>query len=250
MALLGGMAGLVGCEGDSSDDKDVFDFGDNDPDRVVALGDSITRGYGVNGGDSYPSQLSGMTGRPVVNTGQDGERSSGGRSRVNSVLQRYQPGYLLVMYGANDLIGQESSGDIVANLRAIVQAAKANKTIPILATVTPAFPWHDFIEPRVESLNPMIVQMAKEEGVAVVDTFKATNDANYFQDDGLHPNASGCSQIAAVFSEALADGPEPLVQAPPAPPASTGDMGTPATTNTATSSSQTLATLLDRLGGQ
>ena len=35
-----------------------------------------------------------------------------------------------------------------------VQAAKANQTIPIVGTVTPGFPYHDFIEPRVESLNP------------------------------------------------------------------------------------------------
>lgn len=262
MALLGAIAGLVGCENNSSD-KDVYDFGDNDPNLVVALGDSITHGLGVSGGESYPAQLSGMTGRPVVNSGQDGEWSAGGRSRVGGVLRRYQPGYLLVMYGANDIIGREGSSVIVENLRAIVQAAKANQTIPIVATVTPGFPYHDFIEPRVESLNPLIVQMAKEEGVPVVDTFTAVNDVNYFQSDGLHPNAAGYGQIAAVFSEALADGPEPLVVETPAAPAETPAAPTTPTTPTPTvaeqsstpastgdnANNQSLSQLLDSLGG-
>ncbi|MCE9616344.1 MAG: hypothetical protein K8T26_18895 [Lentisphaerae bacterium] len=194
----------IGCEpsggggGGSSND-----FGDNDPNLVVAFGDSITEGQGLSGGETYPSQLAAQTGRPVINSGNGGEKSSGGLERVGGVLARYKPGYLLVLYGANDLIFDRDLQDIVANLRGIVQAAKANHTVPIIATLTPTFPYHDFISGGVVALNPLIKQMASEEGVAVADLYGPLNDVSLFQSDGLHPTAAGAGKIASVFAGKL-----------------------------------------------
>ena len=194
------VAVLVGCEDDGGSGSSGGDFGDNDRNVVVAMGDSITAGYGVGAADSYPVQLSAMIGRTVVNTGVNGERSIAASGRVNGVLSRYKPAYLLILYGSNDATNGGDPAATVAGLRSIVLAARANKTVPILGTIPPAFGSHAFSNPGVDALNPFIRQMAQEEGVAVADIHGALNDPALFQDDGLHPNAAGMRRIASAFA--------------------------------------------------
>ena len=85
----------------------------------------------------------------------------------------------------------------------MVRAAKANQTIPILATVPPGFTEHAYITPSVQALNPMIRQMASEEDVSVVNAYDALNDTSLFQEDGLHPTAEGARRLASAFGDKL-----------------------------------------------
>jgi lysophospholipase L1-like esterase len=201
IAILG-MLLLSGCEdsggGSGSSEKD---FGDNNPAVCVAYGDSITYGTGLGGSQSYPAQLAGMIGKTVINSGSPGRSSSQGASGVSTTLSRHKPGYLLILFGANDLIkGGRSTDGIVANLRAIVQAAKNNKTVPIIATLTPVYGTHDFISGGVDELNQKIRQMAKEEGARVAKLNDAFGtDPGLLQRDGLHPTVGGAGKMAEVF---------------------------------------------------
>jgi lysophospholipase L1-like esterase len=179
------------------------DFGDNDPDVYVCLGDSITHGYGQPAGESYPAQLGGILGKTVYNLGTDGERSDSGADRVSGVLARYKPGYLFVLYGANDVIHFASDDSIVANLRSIVQQAKANKTVPVVGTLTPMTRGHAFFGDYVATLNPKIEEMALQEGVEVANLFGAFgSDEALLQDDGLHLTAEGARIVATTFAAA------------------------------------------------
>ena len=191
------VAGLLGCEGESDD----HDFGDNDPNIYIAMGDSITSGYGLDSpSEAYPTLLSGMLGKPVYNDGVDGTFSSYGASQVTSVLNTYKPGYLLILSGVNDLIHSYSVDSIVDNLRFIIQTAKNNKTIPVIATLTPVFDSHSFIEGNIIELNTRIRKLAAEENIHVADlenTFKW--DPAYLNSDGLHPNSQGHELIAWTF---------------------------------------------------
>lgn len=199
LGLVASLVGLVGCE----DDSDSHDFGDNDPQLVVALGDSLTYGVGQSSSESYPAQLAAMTGRPVVNSGVSGETSAGGLSRVNGVLQSRKPGYLLILYGANDIIQGVGPNTTVERLRGIIQAAKANKTIAIIGTVTPAFSWHDYMMPSIENINPLITSMANQEGARVANTYGALNDETLYQSDGLHHTPEGAKRLANAFRARL-----------------------------------------------
>ena len=204
VAMLGAVLVGTGCEGGGDgNDYSSQDFGDNDPALIVAFGDSITAGEGLSSAESYPSQLAGLSGRPVINSGVPGEKSSGGLDRVNSVLGRYKPGFLLILFGSNDLIFDRPPQDIVESLRGIIRAAKANKTVPIIGTVPPTFPYHDFIADGVKALNPLIVSMAAEENTPVAGVNGALNDVTLFQSDGLHPTADGALKLAAAFDDKL-----------------------------------------------
>jgi lysophospholipase L1-like esterase len=193
------LSAVPGCEDDGSL-GDGHDFGSNDPNRYLVMGDSISEG----GSFSWPSRLSGMLGKEVVNMARGGEMAVEGRGRVDGLLARYQPGYLLIYYGANDVIMGVSSTRLVDSLRYMVQAAKASQTIPVVATLTPMTDVHSIFDGGVDAVNPMIVQMCGEEGCAVVRLDQAFGDgAGYLQSDGLHPNDAGQQLIADSFYDVL-----------------------------------------------
>lgn len=207
LIVFGVMAlAVTGCFDSGSDGggSSNQDFGDNDPARVVALGDSITEGQCVPDGPPFPARVADLSGKQVVNQGICGERSAGGASRIGSVLNRYKPGYIVIFYGANDAIFALSPESVINNLRNMCNAAIANKTVPILATCLPMYDSHAFANGKVLSYNPLIRDLGKELGVKVVDLEKEYgNNRDFLQRDGLHPTDSGNQVIALAINDKL-----------------------------------------------
>lgn len=195
--LCSAMCFLSGCE-----DGESYDYGDNDPNYFVAMGDSITEGVG-DCGTPWPERLSAMLGKTIANEGVSGEHAYEGADRVDGVLSAYKPGRLLILYGANDIMHSRDHDEIIEDLRTIIQAAKNNKTVPELATLIPMSGHDEIFATGVESLNEDVRALASEEGVRLVDleaAFEATGDVDaYMQSDGVHPNSDGNQLIAETF---------------------------------------------------
>ncbi len=178
------------------------DFGDNNPDVFLCMGDSITSGFNVSGSDTYPAKLQSLLGRTVINEGLGGARSSYGVRMIRTYLNRYKPGYVLILFGVND-IGEEHLSTILNNLRTMVWDSKNNKSLPIIATLTPVFGSRAWKASFILSLNEEIRKMAKEEEILLADLEVAFNwDENYFP-DGLHQNSAGNEIIANTFFEVI-----------------------------------------------
>lgn len=74
--------------------------------RIVAFGDSLTAGLGVDQNDAYPGQLARWLREQgyaydVINAGVSGDTSAGGLRRVEWILKS-QPKLVIVELGAND----------------------------------------------------------------------------------------------------------------------------------------------------
>ncbi|MBI3987744.1 MAG: VCBS repeat-containing protein [Lentisphaerae bacterium] len=181
------------------------DFGDNDPNLYVALGDSITEGYGLSSyGDIFVSRLAALLGKSVANEGVGGEQSEGGLDRVSGVLSWYKPGYMIVLYGANDVFRSDNTAGIVANLRGIIDAAKNNNTVPLICTLTPVSGSHGFMTDGVLALNREIRILAQTENVTLVDFEAALGwNTSYLSSDGLHPNSAGHQVMANTLYDLL-----------------------------------------------
>jgi lysophospholipase L1-like esterase len=172
-------------------------------DICVAMGDSITAGYGVDYAASYVPRLSGNWGKAVYNEGVNGALSSYGASRIDGILARYNPKYITILYGTNDA-GFYNAGWTIGNLRYIIQRAKAYGTVPVIATLPPVFGQWAWRKPSDILLNQMIRQLASEEGVNCADVEASLNwNSAYILEDGLHPNSEGHRRIASTFHWAL-----------------------------------------------
>lgn len=210
VGLLAVMALAQGCGGKTSSatsPSSNHDSGRNNPSVYVAFGDSITFGILKDSritSESYPAQLerrlrSVDSSAQVINRGVPGEHTSEGLARFDSVLVGERPGFILILEGTNDL---DSSS--VSNLREMVRRAKANKTVPLVATIPRQWDELAFKNSLIEILNGRIAAMAAIEGVTLVDAFNALNSRDLFGGDGLHPNEAGYAVLAdAWFSGIL-----------------------------------------------
>jgi len=184
---------MVGCDNDSPPD-----VGDNDPMLCVAVGDSITDGLD---GIGYPEILAAMSGKTVINFGEQAQTREGGIRTTPSALSQ-QPGFLLILYGANDVLRSRSNSLIIENLRTIIRLAKDNQTIPVIATLTPII--GRGFSSAVESLNRDIRVLANEEAARLVDLEEAFGgDPSLLLSDGLHPNDDGEELMAETFANEI-----------------------------------------------
>lgn len=192
---------MSGCE----ESKEAeHDFGDNNPDLFLAFGDSITRGVELPADESYPNKLAFLLGVTVINSGTPGDLSADGLARISNELSNSRPGYVLIMFGSNDIIRGRSESVTIHNLRAIVQAVKANMSIPLLASPPPAFGDYAYMEGPLISLSQAIKNLASEEKVKYVDVYgRFPRDTSLYQADGLHHNASGATVLASIFADRL-----------------------------------------------
>jgi lysophospholipase L1-like esterase len=186
-----------------------LDFGQNNPSIYSAFGDSITEGVERIGGrsgvtpNSYPAVLEGLLHRldpaaQVLNRGVGGETTFEGAARVRGVLTSDHPGFILILEGTNNL------GDpLVSDLRAMVRQAKANKTVPLVATIPPQFESNADKNRLIQAANGGIVAMAAQEGIPLVDLYSALQDRSLFSDDGLHPNDAGYQVMAQTWFSAI-----------------------------------------------
>src|SRR2546426_10594211 len=91
---------------------------------ILAFGDSLTAGYGVQRGSGYPEQLQrkldslGYKYR-IVNMGISGDTTSGGRSRMRTALS-VMPSVVILELGANDGLRGQPVAQMQANLEEMI----------------------------------------------------------------------------------------------------------------------------------
>ena len=192
----------AGCGGDDEGGGGSADVGDNDAGLVACVGDSITEGDNCEGAP-YPARLAAMCGKRVANYGVGGAESSYGAAEIGSVLSR-RPGFVCILFGANDCIMGRPVETTVQNLRRIVQACKNTGSRAIVATPTPMVGIHEKFNDAVDRLVPAVKAMAKEEGVPCIDLNAAFGSgAGLLGPDGLHMTEAGSDLIAKKFNSRL-----------------------------------------------
>jgi acyl-CoA thioesterase-1 len=166
---------------------------------IVALGDSLTAGLGVDEDQAYPAQLARKLKADgqyfeVVNAGVSGETSSGALSRIQWVLSSLKPDILILETGANDGLRGLDPGLLKDNLDQLLTLLRARDIQVVLAGMrmlpnlgpeyTQAFAT---IYPRLAEKHHVVFMPFFLEGVA--------GHAELNQADKLHPTAQGYSRI-------------------------------------------------------
>jgi acyl-CoA thioesterase-1 len=175
---------------------------------ILALGDSLTAGYGLSKNSGFVAQLesglarSGLDAR-VIDGGVSGDTSAGGLARLDWLLVE-RPDLVIVELGANDgLRGLEPSATM-ANLEGIVTRVKASGAKVLLAGMqAPPNMGQDY----TSEFNRIYETVARKHDAALFPFFLNRVAANpqLNQSDGIHPNAEG---VATIVEQIL-----PLVSA-------------------------------------
>ena len=82
----------------------LFSFAAQAAGNILVVGDSISAGYGLGQGQSWPSLLDkrlreARLDYSVVNASISGDTTAGGRSRIGAALEREQPWLLVAELG-------------------------------------------------------------------------------------------------------------------------------------------------------
>jgi acyl-CoA thioesterase-1 len=168
------------------------------PVRILALGASITAGYGLDAADSLPVQLEAAlrahgVDATVINSGVSGDTSAGGLVRLDWALAD-NPDLVILDLGGNDALRAIDPKTTEANLDAIVSRLKAEKRgVLIAGMLAPPNLGADYqaafnaVFPAVAARYDATLYPFLLDGVV---TDPALN-----QEDGIHPNAAGVKVI-------------------------------------------------------
>ena len=161
---------------------------------ILAFGDSLTAGHGVELANSYPSQLQreldnrGHKYR-VMNAGISGDTTSGGLSRIDVALASH-PKIVILELGANDGLRGVPIREAKRNLEEMIVKSQAVGAHVVLSGMTlPLNYGPDFIH----DFERMYPDLAKQYKTVLIPFFlegvAARMDLN--QEDGIHPTAKG-----------------------------------------------------------
>lgn len=168
------------------------------PIKIVALGDSLTAGYGLPAGDAFPAKLAAALkakgiATNIVNAGVSGDTASGGLERLDWAVTD-DTDAVIVELGANDAlrgldpkVTREAIDTIVKKL--------ADRKIPVLlcGMIAPPNLGNDY----GKAFNGIYEDVAKAHGALLYPFFidGIVMDARLNQRDGLHPTAKGVDVI-------------------------------------------------------
>lgn len=178
---------------------------------IVAFGDSLTAGFNVEPGESYPDYLQQLLDARgyqyrVVNAGIGGDTTGSGLDRVDSIIAM-KPAIVILELGGNDGLRGLPLERTRANLEAILDRLEGSGAVTVLAgmTLPPNYGpeyiagfekiYRDLAQRRRLPFIPFLL-----EGVA--------GRPGLMQGDGIHPTAEGNRRVAETVFKAI----EPLLE--------------------------------------
>ena len=169
------------------------------PLTILALGDSLTEGLGVDNDANYPAQLEarlkemGYKDVKVINSGLSGETSTGLVNRLDWVLQT-KPDITILTIGANDAIRGIDVATVEANIRTAIKRLQDGGSEVILGGMQI---YDNLGADYVESFAAIYPRVAKDMNVTLIPFFLdgVGGDPKLNQADAIHPTKKGYTII-------------------------------------------------------
>jgi acyl-CoA thioesterase-1 len=168
------------------------------PVKILAIGDSLTAGYGLPEAEGFTAQLAAALqaegiAAEVVNGGVSGDTTAGGLARLDWALAD-RPDLVILELGSNDALRGLDPMEVESNLNGMLERL-AQAKVPVLlagmlaprnlgAEYTDAF---DAIYPRLAEAHGVPLYPFFLDGVA--------SDPALNQPDAIHPNKAGVAII-------------------------------------------------------
>ena len=170
--------------------------------KVLALGDSLTEGYGTTRENSYPSQLALITNWQVINGGISGDTSAQALARVPKLLQEHNPQLVIISIGGNDFLQKIPSEITEQNIEKIITEIQKTGAEIVLVGI----PAYCISCAAVANLKdePMFSQIAKRERIALLaGSWSRILSKSSLKSDQIHANAQGYKMFAEDLAKFL-----------------------------------------------
>jgi acyl-CoA thioesterase I len=173
---------------------------------IVCFGDSLTAGFGLDPGKSYPDLLQKELDREgyryrVVNLGVSGDTTQDGVARLGTALAEH-PRIVVLEFGANDGLRGLPVPLAESNLARMVEALRKGGAQVVLAGMT--LP-PNYGPEYVKRFDAMFTDLAKRYQLPLIPFLLegVATKPNLMQGDGLHPNAEGTRVVVQNVMRAV-----------------------------------------------
>jgi lysophospholipase L1-like esterase len=164
--------------------------------KIICFGDSLTHGTGASRGKDYPSQLSKMISRPVINAGVPGDTTAGALKRLERDVLSYSPDIVLITLGGNDLKNGVASEAAFKNLKMIVNLIHNQGARVIIGGLSIPF--------RDRGFGRGYQKLADQTGATLIpNILEGIMGNRKLLSDPIHPNDAGYKIMAERFYEAM-----------------------------------------------
>ncbi len=171
-----------------------------EPAKLLALGDSLTAGYGLPPEQGFTAKLQAALSAKgievkVINAGVSGDTTAGGVARLDWAMGD-RPSVALVELGANDMLRGLDPGQAEANLDKILTRLQADHVKVLLCGMLSVNNWGPDYKKSFDAIYPAL---AKKFDVPLYPFFLdgVATDPKLNQPDMLHPNAAGVDILVA-----------------------------------------------------
>lgn len=174
---------------------------------ILDFGDSITAGYGLPAGQTFPARLETWLGERgiaarVVNAGVSGDTTAGGLARLDWALAD-KPDLVILALGANDALRGIDPSAVRDNLDKMIVKIQASGAKLLLVGMLAPPNWgeaykseFDRIFPELARIHHLPLYPFLLEGVAMKPELN--------QPDGLHPNDRGVAILVDKIAPMVA----------------------------------------------
>ncbi len=163
---------------------------------ILVVGDSLSAEYGLARGTGWVPLLQArlakeVPGARVVNASISGDTTSGGRTRLATLLSQHKPTHVVIELGGNDALRGLPLSMTEDNLTQMTVAAqKAGAKVLLLGMQVPP----NYGAAYTKQFSGVFEQVAKKQKAALVPFFlkgvaDAADPTAQFQADRIHPNA-------------------------------------------------------------
>ena len=176
---------------------------------VLAFGDSLTAGYGLDSGLGFAPQLQATLRRhgiaaEVIDGGVSGDTSEAGKARLGWTIDGLprKPDLVVLELGANDRLRGLDPALTRANLDAILGELKRRNIKVLIAGMRAAPNLDPAYVARFEAIYP---ELAKRNGAALYPFFMegVAGQKGMTQPDGMHPTFEGVKRIVTGITPAV-----------------------------------------------
>lgn len=169
---------------------------DSEGKNIICFGDSLTFGYNVESKDSYPSVLSKMLGKNIINSGRNADTVTLALDRLEKDVLEKDPLLVIVILGANDFLQRIPKNQTLEHLEIIITKIKAKGAMVALGQLGPfsMYIYKKDYKKLAESENIILIN----------DILGGVFGKPDFMSDDVHPNAKGYVKIAEKVYKAIA----------------------------------------------